>query len=94
MTNTTDPLPMPNQMIVSGTHAMPAIACRNDSTGRKVSATWRLSAIASPSGTASAMPIAKPAASRARLARTLRRSDPSRIDSHANSSTAPIGGSM
>ena len=39
MTKITDPLPMPNQMMVSGTQAMPAIACRNDSTGRNMSAT-------------------------------------------------------
>ena len=94
MTKITEPLPMPNQMIVNGTQAIPAIACRNESTGLNVSATCRLSAIASPSGSASAMPIANPAASRARLASTLRSNDPSSTDSRANANTSPIEGNM
>ena len=66
-TNTVAPLPMPNQMIASGIQAMPAIDCRKASSGSSRSEVLRFSAMAMPSGSAMALPIRKPAASRSRL---------------------------
>jgi hypothetical protein len=94
ITNTTEPMPMPNQMIASGTHAMPAIDCRKVSSGRSVSATLRLSAMAMPSGIAMPLPMTKPIASRPRLAATLASREPSAAASRAVSQTCGSGGSM